>query len=110
MKLMANRINQTNLRDIFPVITEQVQVENVLTAICLRRFAFEPRGRDGEFCIPRYGWNLIAEVVVWARPELAPPRNVRTSKTLDIRTAYAVTKARRFALLRPNAVSDRHKE
>jgi hypothetical protein len=33
MKLVANRINQTHLRDILPVISEEVQVDNVLAAI-----------------------------------------------------------------------------
>ena len=36
--------------------------------------------RDIRF--PRYGLNTIAEVVGWARPEVAPPRNGRTSKAL----------------------------
>ena len=39
-------------------------------------------GRDGEYSIPRYGLNSIAEVIGWARPELVPPRNGRTSKAL----------------------------
>ncbi len=39
-------------------------------------------GRDSEYCIPRYGLNSIAEVVGWARPEVVPPRNGRTSKAL----------------------------
>ncbi|SBT17245.1 hypothetical protein MGA5115_01354 [Marinomonas gallaica] len=39
-------------------------------------------GRDPEYKIPRYGLNSIAEVVGWARPEIAPPRNGRTSKAL----------------------------
>lgn len=39
-------------------------------------------GRDGEYRIPRFGLNSIAEVVGWARPELVPPRNARTSKAL----------------------------
>jgi hypothetical protein len=33
MRLIANRINQTHLRDILPVISEEVQVDNVLAAI-----------------------------------------------------------------------------
>ncbi|MNI38061.1 hypothetical protein D3C73_921870 [compost metagenome] len=39
-------------------------------------------GRDGEYSIPRYGLNSLAEVVGWARPEVVPPRNGRTSKAL----------------------------
>jgi hypothetical protein len=39
-------------------------------------------GRDAEYGIPRYGLNSIAEVIGWARPELMPPRNGRTSKAL----------------------------
>lgn len=39
-------------------------------------------GRDAEFSIPRYGLNSLAEVVGWARPEVMPPRNGRTSKAL----------------------------
>lgn len=39
-------------------------------------------GRDSDYRISRYGLNSIAEVVGWARPELAPPRNGRTSKAL----------------------------
>ncbi len=39
-------------------------------------------GRDSEFTISRYGLNSIAEVVGWARPEVVPPRNGRTSKAL----------------------------
>ena len=39
-------------------------------------------GRDSEYSISRYGLNSIAEVVGWARPELVPPRNGRTSKAL----------------------------
>ena len=33
MKLVANRINQTHLRDILPEISEDMQVDNVLAAI-----------------------------------------------------------------------------
>ena len=33
MKLVANRINQTHLRDILPVISENLLVDNVLAAI-----------------------------------------------------------------------------
>lgn len=39
-------------------------------------------GRDPDYTIPRYGLNSLAEVVGWARPELVPPRNGRTSKAL----------------------------
>ncbi len=39
-------------------------------------------GRDDEYRIPRYGLNSIGEVIGWARPELVPPRNGRTSKAL----------------------------
>ncbi|MDI3323396.1 phospholipase D-like domain-containing protein [Pontibacterium granulatum] len=39
-------------------------------------------GRDSKYSISRYGLNSIAEVVGWARPEVAPPRNGRTSKAL----------------------------
>ena len=39
-------------------------------------------GRDPEYTIPRYGLNSLAEVVGWARPDIAPPRNGRTSKAL----------------------------
>lgn len=39
-------------------------------------------GRDSEYGISRYGLNSLAEVVGWARPEIVPPRNGRTSKAL----------------------------
>lgn len=39
-------------------------------------------GRDAEYSIPRYGLNSLAEVAGWARPEVVPPRNGRTSKAL----------------------------
>lgn len=39
-------------------------------------------GRDSEYSISRYGLNSYAEVVGWARPEVVPPRNGRTSKAL----------------------------
>lgn len=39
-------------------------------------------GRDHSYTIPHYGLNSIAEVLGWARPEVAPPRNGRTSKAL----------------------------
>jgi len=38
--------------------------------------------RDPQYTIPHYGLNSMAEVVGWARPEIAPPRNGRTSKAL----------------------------
>jgi hypothetical protein len=39
MKLISNHINQTHLRDILPVISEEVQVDNVLAAIAYGRSA-----------------------------------------------------------------------
>ncbi|MET4819912.1 phospholipase D-like domain-containing protein [Endozoicomonas lisbonensis] len=39
-------------------------------------------GRTREYGIAHYGLNSIAELVGWARPEVAPPRNGRTSKAL----------------------------
>ena len=36
--------------------------------------------RNPDYTIPHYGLNSIAEIVGWARPEVAPPRNGRTSK------------------------------
>ncbi|VVN45711.1 hypothetical protein [Pseudomonas fluorescens] len=39
-------------------------------------------GRDSEYGISRYGLNSFAELVGWARPEVVPPRNGRTSKAL----------------------------
>lgn len=39
-------------------------------------------GRNSEYSIRRYGLNSIAEVSGWARPEISPPRNGRTSKAL----------------------------
>lgn len=47
-------------------------------------------GRDWEYSIPRYGLNSLAEVVGWARPEVVPPRNGRTSKALRA-LGYSVT-------------------
>lgn len=35
-----------------------------------------------EYSLPHYGLNSLAELVGWARPEIAPPRNGRTSKAL----------------------------
>lgn len=40
-------------------------------------------GCDPEYRIPRYGLNSLAEVIGWARPEVMPPRNGRTSKALQ---------------------------
>lgn len=39
-------------------------------------------GRDPDYTIARYGLNSLAEVVGWARPEVVPPRDGRTSKAL----------------------------
>lgn len=39
-------------------------------------------GRNGEYQLSHYGLNSIAELVGWARPEVSPPRNGRTSKAL----------------------------
>ena len=39
-------------------------------------------GRTREYQLPHYGLNSLAEVVGWARPDVAPPRNGRTSKAL----------------------------
>ncbi len=39
-------------------------------------------GREPEYRIKRYGLNSIAEVIGWARPDISPPRNGRTSKGL----------------------------
>ena len=38
--------------------------------------------RDPDYSLSHYGLNSMAELVGWARPELAPPRNGRTSKAL----------------------------
>ena len=38
--------------------------------------------RNPDYTLPHYGLNSIAELVGWARPEVAPPRNGRTSKAL----------------------------
>lgn len=38
--------------------------------------------RDHEYTLPHYGLNSVAELVGWARPEVAPPRNGRTSNAL----------------------------
>lgn len=37
---------------------------------------------EREYTLPHYGLNSIAELVGWARPEVTPPRNGRTSKAL----------------------------
>lgn len=39
-------------------------------------------GKDAKYKIPHYGLNSLAEVVGWARPDVMPPRNGRTSKAL----------------------------
>lgn len=39
-------------------------------------------GKDPNYRIERYGLNSLAEVFGWVRPEIAPPRNGRTSKAL----------------------------
>lgn len=39
-------------------------------------------GRTEKYSIKHYGLNSLAEVVGWARPEISPPRNGRTSKAL----------------------------
>jgi len=39
-------------------------------------------GRTEAYRLPHYGLNSLAELVGWARPEIAPPRNGRTSKAL----------------------------
>ena len=38
--------------------------------------------KTDEYHFPHYGLNSLAELVGWARPEIAPPRNGRTSKAL----------------------------
>ncbi|MCC2971179.1 phospholipase D family protein [Massilia sp. IC2-476] len=38
--------------------------------------------RDKQFQLPHYGLNTMAELVGWVRPDVAPPRNGRTSKAL----------------------------
>lgn len=37
---------------------------------------------EEEYKFQHYGLNSIAELIGWARPEVAPPRNGRTSKAL----------------------------
>lgn len=39
-------------------------------------------GRSDERKLPHFGINQVAELAGWARPELSPPRNGRTSKGL----------------------------
>jgi hypothetical protein len=39
-------------------------------------------GRTPNYSIKRYGLNSLAEVIGWVRPDIAPPRNGRTSKAL----------------------------
>lgn len=38
--------------------------------------------REPDYVLPHYGLNSIAELIGWARPEVSPPRNGRTSKAL----------------------------
>ncbi|AWP59344.1 phospholipase [Bordetella bronchiseptica] len=38
--------------------------------------------RDNQYRLPHFGLNTLAELVGWARPDVAPPRNGRTSKAL----------------------------
>jgi hypothetical protein len=38
--------------------------------------------REPDYSLPHYGLNSIAELIGWARPEVVPPRNGRTSKAL----------------------------
>ena len=47
-------------------------------------------GREREFKLPHYGLNSLAELVGWARPDIMPPRNGRTSKALKA-LGYGVT-------------------
>lgn len=37
---------------------------------------------DDQYRLPHFGLNSLAELVGWARPDVAPPRNGRTSKAL----------------------------
>jgi len=46
-------------------------------------------GREEGFKLPHYGLNSLAEVIGWARPDVVPPRNGRTSKALRA-LGYAV--------------------
>lgn len=38
--------------------------------------------RNADYALPHYGLNSMAELVGWVRPEVVPPRNGRTSKSL----------------------------
>jgi hypothetical protein len=38
--------------------------------------------RDEMYTLPHYGLNSMAELIGWVRPEVVPPRNGRTSKSL----------------------------
>lgn len=38
--------------------------------------------KTDEYSLPHYGLNSLSELVGWARPKIAPPRNGRTSKAL----------------------------
>lgn len=39
MKLVANRINQTHLREILPAISEDIQIDGVLAAVACGRIS-----------------------------------------------------------------------
>ncbi len=39
-------------------------------------------GKNDDYKFNHYGINSIAEVVGWAKPEITPPRNGRTNKSL----------------------------
>lgn len=39
-------------------------------------------GKEESLKLPHIGLNIISEIVGWARPEIAPPRNSRTNKAL----------------------------
>ncbi|MBL8426498.1 MAG: phospholipase [Dechloromonas sp.] len=38
--------------------------------------------RSDDWAIPHIGLSSLGEIVVWARPDEFPPRNMRTSKGL----------------------------
>ena len=38
--------------------------------------------RDEKYSLPHYGLNSMAELVGWVRPQVVPPRNGRTNKSL----------------------------
>lgn len=80
MKFVANSINGTYMRDILNEIPADAELDGGEAKDTWERLFYA--GRDTEYTIPRYGLNSLAEVVGWARPEVAPPRNGRTSKAL----------------------------